>query len=190
MNFHTDLQTKYNLVVQPDASSRRVAKHFSVRGIVFIFGLLLFGPFLVKGITSRAYAAESRAMATNEDLISPAYETALEKTSDVSKLTRVGQGLMTLGFYKYAALNFKRASDVDPNFRDASYAWAYCILKDKHSALTPQDLSQVHLAINRAEAVDPLYLPLLKLKIAVAELEKDQSTLDATHARLSLLEPK
>lgn len=139
-------------------------------------------------LTHVAYEQEVKQLGTTDDPVFSAYSQTVSHAKDARSLARVGEKLLVKGMPRFAVLHFKRASELDPNYRDAAYGWAYALLQEKKESLTEADLQEIHTAINRAEAIDPLYIPVLKLKLFLAELEQDQSVINATQARLQLLE--
>jgi hypothetical protein len=151
--------------------------------VIIFFG----GMALIQFITGQVYSSSVKAIPTGEALIYPTYKEHLATQKDTRHLARSGDVLLNSNMPLYASLNFARASELDPNLRDAAYGWAYALLQAKQDKLSPQDLQDIHTAINRAEAVDPMYIPLLKLKLLVAQIEKNQDVITATQARLKAL---
>ncbi len=149
--------------------------------------VLVGGLVIIKMISATVQNAYTHNLSKNEDLITPAYTKHVASESDSAKLATIGNKLMKKQLFAYAALNFKRASDLDPNFRDAAYGWAYTLLEANHNHLTASTLKQLHTAINRTEAIDPFYPPLLHLKITVAQAEGDTATQKIAEQRLKLL---
>ncbi len=151
-------------------------------------GIIIAGLVFVKVIIQAVYAREIKQLANPQIVILAPYQEHVSQSTNALKLAQVGEGLLQKKLPRYAEVNFKRASDLDLNYRDAAYGWAYAILARAEGSLTPDDLVSLHTAIDRAEAVDPLYPPLLKLKLIVAKTENNQDLVTLTQNRLNLLE--
>ncbi len=157
--------------------------------VALAVGVLLVGFLAIKFVSHAVYTLETKRIISTEDIIFPGYKQKVQKETDVSKLARVANNLSQKNLYTYASLNFKRASDLDPNYREMAYGWAYAILHATNGKLSPQDLTDLHTALTRAEAVDPLYKPTLELKKLIAQLENDKDAQAQADQRLKLLQP-
>lgn len=158
---------------------------FSPRFAITLGGTLVLGFIVIRLISGAIYAEETRSLPTVETEVLSVYQPTVKKMTDVEKVLKSADRLVLKGYYPFAALLYEQASNLDPNLRDASYGWAYSLLQKPQ--VTASDLVAIHSAIARAEAVDPLYAPLLQVKLIVANLEKDTATLAATRARLDSL---
>lgn len=152
-----------------------------------LIAAFLVGLFGVRLLSGAVYALNTRHLPTDKDVVYPAYEAKVSQATDSPKLALSGKKLLEKQLDAYAVLNFKRASDLDPTYRDAAYGWAYALLKNKPETLTQSDLQSLHTAIDRAEKVDPLYVPVLKLKKMLADLEHDSQTAQAAQKRIELV---
>ncbi|HEY1074863.1 MAG TPA: hypothetical protein VGE59_04185 [Patescibacteria group bacterium] len=167
------------------ASNVSVAPRLSSRFAIILGSVFFGGLIVIKLIAGAIYAEETRLLPSAETEILPTYQLTVKKMTNVEKAMKSADRLVSKGYYDFSELLYAQASTLDPNLRDASYGWAYSIIKKPH--LASKDLVDLHTAMSRAEAVDPLYPPLLQLKLIVATLEKDQSTTTATQARLDSL---
>ncbi len=153
-------------------------------GLAVLTVVGLAGSRLVSG---QVYRWGTRNLTSPDALVLPAYGEFVAQQTDVDALSRQGRRLLEKNLPGYAALLFRRASELDPNYRDAAYAWAYAVLQANPNQLSLGDRQDIHQAINQIEKVDPHYLPMLKLKLLLARLEGDAATVAATQARLKLL---
>lgn len=158
----------------------------------YLFWIILIGLFLLGlgGIRMVSNAIESRALARVTDQsaeIMTAYATRVALVQDVSVLVARGEGLLAKGYADYARLNFRRASDLDPNVRDVAYAWGYSLVTARQGQLTSDDTKELAQAIERTEKVDPFFIPLLELKYDLAQKTNDHATAEATKKRLEIL---
>lgn len=158
--------------------------------IVFCVALLIGGMLVIKAITKSIDAHNQKKVAGREDIIYPAYKEHVAKETDMKRLVETGNSFLKSKQYNYAALKFKRASDLDANFRDSAYAWAYSVIKTDSAQLTQQDLHDLHSAFDRIEKVDPLYEPYLKLKSIVSDIEHNDADKKIADDRLAALEIK
>ena len=172
------------------ASQYQPLRRFSTRFVVTAIVIIILGISVIIFVPKVVYNQVTAPFVNNDNGVYAAYELNVVKQTDQSKLGQAGEYLLKKQLYPHAALAFKRAADLDPNYRDAAYGWAYAILQDKQTKLTAGDLQDIHDAIKRAEAVDPLYIPLLKLKLLMAEIERDQDTAQLVQSRLRLLGEK
>lgn len=150
--------------------------------------LLVVGLLVINGVKSVVYARHTKDIPTAESLILPAYSKKVAGESSVAKLAKVGDALLAKDMAAFAELNFKRASELDKNYRDMAYGWAYSLLQSRNGKLTDQDFHDLETAIARAEAVDPHYVPLLQLKIRVEEARGNTSEAKLAQQRLDLLQ--
>jgi hypothetical protein len=159
---------------------------------VMLLALALFvlGVIIVRIITHRIQANTQATIAQQDDLIYPVYKERVKQQSNVTKLITVADALSKKKLFVYAALNFEQASTLDPNYRDAAYGWAYTLMQAHHAHLSVDDRKQLHAAIARVEAVDPLYVPLLQLKLTLAEVEKNEADKQLAQQRLQAVSPQ
>lgn len=175
---------KLQLVVAPQSPGSQ----YLFLGIAV--GVLLVGWFVIGRVSAAVYARHTTNLPTAEAMVYPTYSQKVAQETDVKKLTTVGQKLMEKSMPAYAKLNFKKAAELDPNRQDAAYAWAYALLAQKAESLTVADLEEAKQALDQAEKVDPLSERVIKLKLAVAELQKDQPAITQAKARLELIQTK
>lgn len=150
--------------------------------VIFVGGLIG-----VKMLSSAVYAVESQKGATEAALIHDVYAQHVREQKDVDKLARVGGALLTRKQYFYAALNLEQASDLDTNYRDVAYGWAYALVQANHDQLTTEHVTDIKTALGRAEKVDPFYEPMLRLKLLIAQIENDDTVATATQSRMATL---
>ncbi len=150
--------------------------------------LLIGGLVIIRLAATVVYNLQTRNMPTAESLILDPYQQTVAQKTDPQELARTGSGLLKKGLPRYAALNFARASELDSNYRDAAYGWAYALFKAKQPNLTTQDRQEINTALDRAERIDPFYRPTIELKQLMAELEKKPDAAQALADRLHLLQ--
>jgi hypothetical protein len=156
--------------------------------LFFLLGsILVVGILLIRGIGSMIYFSQTRNLPTEEGFIDKVYAQTVAHKLDPALASATGITLLLDKYPRYAAWNFKQASDLDPNFRDAAYGYAYAYLQDKKNRLTADDFKVLYEVIDRGEKVDPLYKPLLELKKIIAELENNQTLVSSIDARLQLI---
>lgn len=153
-----------------------------------LLALLVIGIAVERKVAQVLFTKHSAITATEESVLVPAYREKVMNETDVRKLLHTGDTLMAKNMPLYAAMNYERASALDPNFRDAAYGWAYALLQARNAGMKGVELGTIKGAVERAEAVDPLYLPILEIKKSIAGLEHDQSTIEATQARIEALQ--
>lgn len=151
-------------------------------GIIFVAGLII-----LKIVLAAVYTTEAKKGATEAEVIHSVYADRVSKQTDVDRLAKAGHFFLQDRDYFYAALTLKRASDLDANYRDAAYGWAYATFQINQENLTPETMNDIKTGISRAEKVDPYFEPMLRLKLLIAELENDQDTLKATQDRMTVL---
>jgi hypothetical protein len=149
--------------------------------------VLLVGIWLIRLVANNTYAKQTRDIPSVESIVLPAYTQKVSRETDIAKLVNVGNGLLDKNLPIYAATAFNKASDLDPNYRDAAYAWGYALMQARNGDLSAAELAQVKTAIDRAEIIDPMYVPLLQLKLLVANIEKNTEVAQATESRLKAL---
>lgn len=152
-----------------------------------LIGLFFLGLGLVRLTANAVYDHVSAAadMPQNLDGFTKA---RVARRTDAVKLVNAGQKLLGQNMAEFAAYYFARASELDPNWRDAAYGWGYSVIAGRGGQLGEDDVKQVETAIVRVERVDPFYQPMLELKRALAESRHDQATIDAVNRRLELLD--
>lgn len=155
--------------------------------ITAIFGL---GLGVIRLATNAIYTTAVANTHDQSDEIITLAQARVGQTGDVAKLIATGQKLLGKNEPGFAKLYFARASDLDLNLRDASYGWGYSVVKSRGGRLTDDDVGEILKAIDRTERVDPLYLPMLELKLSLAEARGDQPTVDATKKRIELIKKK
>jgi hypothetical protein len=154
---------------------------------IVLVGTLVVGWLMIHMISQAIYRHDNSHLSDQSNQLLQLTQARVNKSSDPTHLANVGQQLLAQHYPQFAALYFKRASDLNPNLRDVDYAWGYAIVKKDNGRLSAADTKQVLLAISRTEYVDPLYVPMLQFKLVVAQSTHDQTTFNATQARLALL---
>ncbi len=152
--------------------------------------LLVGGFFVVKIASAAIYHNYTKQLVSADTLILPSYEAAVAKRTDAVKLATTADKLAKKKMYAYAAINFKQASSVDKDYLAAAYGWGWAILQAHPQGLAAQDTQAIHDAITRAEAIDPLYPPVVKLKLALAEMEHNDTAKQLAQQRLELIGAK
>ncbi len=171
---------------------RAAAASFFTRRL-FVAGLALFfvvGLLVIRVAKGVVYASQAKKTESAEALILTPYTQTVAAKNNAIERAQVGQSLLEKDLPLYAAINFAQAATLDPNYRDAAYGWAYALLQAKGDHLSEQDSQNIHKAITQAEAVDPLYPPLLELKKIVAEAENKPDVMQQVAERLQLLSQK
>jgi hypothetical protein len=164
---------------------------FRLHMIFVLAGLVVLGMTVKSMMVKHSYAHETSTLVSPDQLITETYQAKLDRESDVAHLAKVGSNLLKINMPQYAAMNFKRASDLDKNYRDVAYGWAYALVQlDQANVINTGHINDVHTALDRVETIDPDYIPALKLKKLVAELETKTDIIQAIDARLALLEKK
>jgi hypothetical protein len=148
---------------------------------------LVIGLVILHFVMDAVYTAGVKKGVSAEEIIYPAYKTHVEGQKDVDKLAKIGNYFLTKKEFYYAALNLKQASDLDLNYRDAAYGWAYAVMQTQGDHPTADRLTEVQTALSRAEKVDPYYEPMLRLKVLVAQLQNNQDMVQKTQARMKAL---
>lgn len=158
----------------------------------FVLAALIVAGMTIKSmVVKQTYARETSEMALPDQLIMQPYQAKIDQESDVAHLAQVGSDLLKINLPQYAAMNFKRASDLDKNYREVAYGWAYALVQlDQANIIRTEHIDDVHTALDRVEAIDPNYVPALKLKRLVAELENKTDIVQTVDVRLDLLEKK
>src|SRR6266511_4126424 len=94
--------------------------------VILVLGII--GGVLVWQLPNRlVYARRVADLPKPEQVVLPTYTKHVDAQTDVNKLAQTGGKLLDHNMPLYAAPNFKRASDLDPNYRDAAYGWAYAL---------------------------------------------------------------
>lgn len=171
---------------KPNASQHK-PRTIPTTKLLLALGALIIGLVIISTISNVVYKLNTRDLPRPEELIYPAYEERVKHETEVTKLAKSADGLTKKQMFAYATLNFKRASELDPNYRDMAYGWAYALLQTKNTLLSQTDLEEIRTAIERAESVDPLYPPVLELKKLLADLENNQDIKTSVEHRLQLL---
>lgn len=154
---------------------------------IFLLLFLIIGIVITRIITQATYLRQTSHLPTDDTMIIPAYTQSINQRTDTTQIAKAGEQLLAKGMPKYAAINFARASDLDKNSRDLAYAWAFSLVKAKGNNLTSGDLKNIKTALARGEAIDPFYIPLLQLKLLLAQAEHDVPTIEAIQERLRIL---
>lgn len=156
--------------------------------VLIILTIIFFGGLvLLKVVLAAVYKVESSKGATEAGVIHTVYKHHVSEQKDVDKLAKIGNNLLQDKNYYYAALNLKQASDLDANYRDAAYGWAYATVQINQDNLTADALTEIKTGLTRAEKVDPYYAPMLRLKLIVAQAENNQETVKSTEERMTVL---
>lgn len=153
-----------------------------ILGAVFIVGIIS-----IKMVLAAVYSAEVKKGATEAEVIHGAHAARVAQQTDIDKLARNGAAFLLDRDYFYAAVSLKRAAELDTNYRDAAYGWAYATLQLNQNKLTPEVLTDINAGLAQAEKVDPYFEPMLRLKLMIAELENKQEVVSATEARMAIL---
>lgn len=149
--------------------------------------VLVAGYFIIQAISEHAFNRALAAFSDTSGDIATLTEQRVGRMNDVNTIMTTAQKLVNKKQTRYAAYYYKRASDLDSNVRDAAYGWAYAVVVGNDGKLTPTLVEAVKEAIARVEKVDPMYIPMLELKLDVAKQTGDTASAEATQKRLDLL---
>lgn len=158
----------------------------TIFGVVLI-GVLVLGIGSIKSISTLVYARNTVQTTDDNQELMDITKVRVAKENDRPTLLKTADGLIKKKLPQHARYYYARLSEVDPNLRDAAYGWAYSIAISREGVMTSDDVAEILLAIERIERVDPLYVPMLEIKLAVAQATQDQKTIEATQKRLDLL---
>lgn len=158
---------------------------FSPKLAIILVVVLVVGIFVLRVVTRTL--SQPRDGANEATDIVSVYSAHVEKQTDVVKLTKNGDALVRKNMPQFAALNYKRASDLNKESRDAAYGWAYATVQANANGLGESALNDISTALDRIEKVDPYYEPMLRLKLTVAEIKGDTQTVTAIKERMQLL---
>ena len=152
-----------------------------------LFAALGLGVALIKVVSKTVYAAQVSNQPDSKPELLELTQRRVAAKNDVAKLAATAESLLKTNRPEYAKYYFARVSDLDLNLRDAAYGWAYAITKANRGELSSVDLVELTTAIDRGEKVDPFFVPLLELKLALAKSQNNQALINATQKRLDLL---
>lgn len=154
---------------------------------VILAVILVGGIVAIRVVAGSVYGLGTKNLPTDEAVVFDAYKAHAATQASAAKAVQIGEKLLDKKLPLYASVNFARASALDPNYRDAAYAWAYALLQAKHDNLSPDDVNDIHSALGRVQKVDPLYKPALEIQLQLAQAEGDKTLTASTQTRLSLL---
>jgi cytochrome c-type biogenesis protein CcmH/NrfG len=159
-----------------------------IKWIIILLASLILGLCLISRAKTFAYQRASKGILTSEAAILPAYAESVEQKRDAQTLGTIGQNLLEKNMPLFASVNFKQAAQLDPNSRDAAYGWAYSLAKAHGDNISQETMTEIKEALDKVEAIDPHYIPALKLAQQVATLQGDQAQFQSLTQRLELLE--
>lgn len=154
---------------------------------VVLLGILVLGIGSIKSLSAMVYARSTVPTTDDNQEMMELTKVRAAKENDRANLLKTADALLKKKLPQHARYYYARLSEVDPNLRDAAYAWAYSIAISREGVLTSDDVAEILQAIERVERVDPLYVPMLEIKLAVAQVTQDQPMIEATQKRLELL---
>lgn len=157
-----------------------------VFGMVLL-GILVLGFGSIKSLSSMVYARNTVPTTDDNQELMELTKVRVTKENDRATLLKTADALLKKKLPQHARYYYARLSEVDPNLRDAAYGWAYCIAVSREGVMTGEDVAEILQAIERIERVDPLFVPMLEIKLAVAQASQDQPMIEATQKRLELL---
>jgi hypothetical protein len=163
---------------------------FRLKWVIILLASFIIGLCLVSRAKTFAYSHASRSKVTAEAAILPAYAESVAEKKDAITLGTIGQNLLVKDMPQYAALNFKQSALLDPNSRDAAYGWAYALAVAHKDSLSPDTMNEIKGALDKVEAIDPHFIPALKLYQQIASLQGNQGQFQSISERLKLLEKK
>lgn len=145
------------------------------------------GVLIINSVKGSTYQSTLQKLPDVGDSMESTFSVSVSKKTDARALAKSADGLLKMKLYSFAAIAFHRASDIDPNYRDAAYGWAYARFQSEQEVLSPQSVDEIKQALARVEAVDPLYIPAIKLRLLIAQKENDVSLVEKLTNRLSTL---
>ncbi|MDE1854621.1 MAG: hypothetical protein KGI38_12875, partial [Thaumarchaeota archaeon] len=84
------------------------------------------------------------------------YRAHVARSANIDKLLTDGRSQLSRGDYALAAVSFKQATLLDPNFRDSCLGWAYAaaMVAAKGDA-SDSEMSDARTALAKARQLDP-----------------------------------
>lgn len=145
------------------------------RLIILVFIFIVVAVILFFGAKSLSnYFLERKISSMNNESIESRYAQVVTKETDVNKLTAQGATLMQGNQISSALINLKRATTVDPNFKEPWFWLGFAELRNNQ----PQEALE---ALNKAAELDPIDPRIYKmLSIGYEQIKDDTASEKAT----------
>ncbi len=150
--------------------------------ITFIVGAIVISAIIFMGahFLARGYEGNLTSTSPAYAKLMENYELAISKKQDPNKLAQDGKNLLEGNQAQCAIINLKKATDLEPKYRDAWVWLGYAYLKNNQ----PQEAVN---SLKKAEELDPIHADTFKLLATAYEEIGDEEASQKAWGRYQFL---